>query len=146
MGLLIAMFVAKGLFHARTAPLAPPVATPSIEPGEQIDSDVTAALSSLESFSQARQSWGASRSEKRHFAELVTGSRVHWFGRLQSSWRPGTFNLISGNRSGLSIHMMAATDKAKRQVTEIPENSSVEVEGVLMDDQWMHLVDVRLAE
>ena len=127
-------------------PPATPVAVPSIEPGEQIDTDVTAALSSLESFSQARQSWGASRGEKKHFAELVTGSRVHWFGRLQSSWRPGTFNLVSGDRSGLSIHMMPATDKAKQQARAIPENSSVEVEGVLMDDQWMHLVDVRPAE
>ena len=122
------------------------MATPSIEPGEEIDTDVATALSSLESFSQARQSWSSSHNEKKHFAELVIGRRVHWFGRLQSSWRPGTFYLISGDRSGVSIHLMPATDKVKQQTRQIPENSSVEIEGVLMDDQWMHLVDVRVVE
>jgi len=146
-GLVIVMLVSRGLFRSRTTYVPPSPVAPSVEPGDPIDSDVTAALWSLESFSQARQSWAGSHSEKKRFAEQVRGRRVSWFGRLQSSWRPGAFDLLSGDpTSGASIRMMPATTQVKEQARQIPPNTTVEVEGVLMDDQWLHLLKVRVVE
>ena len=42
--------------------------------------------------------------------------------------------------------MMPATSQVKEQARQIPPNTTVEVEGVLMDDQWLHLLKVRVVE
>jgi hypothetical protein len=143
-GLVIVLMIFRGFLRSRTA-TPPSVATPALDSSDPIDADVTSALFSLEAFSQARQSWAGSHSERNRFAELVTGRRVRWVGTLQSSWRPGAYNLVSSDRTAnASIKMMPATAEAKQQVKQIAPNTPVQVEGVLMDDQWMHLLNVQV--
>jgi hypothetical protein len=145
-GLVIVLLLSKGVFRPRAVPV-PPMPVSSSGQSDGIDNDVSAALASLEAFSDARRSCAGSKSEKNRFAGLVTGRRVRWTGILRSSWRPGSFILVGGEpRTNASIRMMPATAEAREQVRQIPVNTTVEIEGVLMDDQWLHLLSVRVVE
>jgi hypothetical protein len=143
LGLLLVVFVTRGVFRQRTASMPPPPPAPLIEQNEQTDTDIRPALFSPEAFFDARQSWSGSRS----FAEVVAGKRVHWVGSLRPSWRPGTFNLVSADPDAIaSIRMIPASARAKEQIKQIPANTTVEIEGVLRDDRSLHLLSIRTVE
>jgi hypothetical protein len=140
--LLAAMFVARAFVRHPAMPLPPPPVPPMEQVGPT-DSDISDALSSLESFDQARQSWTQDKSERKRFTDLVTGRRVHWTGRLRSSLRPGTFKLTSTDpQSPASIHLMTATSEAKEQAKKIKSGTIVEIEGVMTDEHLVYVVSV----
>ena len=144
--LLAAMFIAKAFVHHAAPPL-PATPAPPVEQSGPLDSDISDALSSLESFDQARQSWTQDKAERKRFADLVPGRRVHWTGHLRSWLRPGTFKLTSTDpQSPATIRLMPATAEAKEQAKKIKSGTMVEIEGVMMDEQWVHMVSVRPVE
>lgn len=143
---LAAMFIAKAFLRHAAMPLPPPPTAP-VEEVRPLESDIFDALSTLESFDQARQSWSQDKAERKRFADAVTGRRVHWTGRLRSSLRPGTFKLTSIDpQSSAIIRLMPATAEAKEQAKKIKSGTMVEIDGVMMDEQWVHMLSVRTIE
>jgi hypothetical protein len=150
-GLLIGLWIYS--LSLSVPVLTPPHSPPKIPaalPSEQngpLGFETPSALSSLEAFDQARRSWGETKHDEKRFSEAVIGRRVRWQGHLRYSLKPGTFMLASDpSEANASVCLMPATAETKRQVRRIPPDTKVEVEGVLMDDQWLHLMRIRAVE
>jgi hypothetical protein len=142
--ILLAFFVVRHCAHrSNPNPPAPAstqnVATPAL--------DVQSALSSVESFSQARQNCNATAAGKRQFTGQIAGRYVRWTGVLKHSLIQRSSTLIGTQaNSRASIRLMPATDEVKRQLRSIESGSQVEIEGVLLDEQGVHVTNIRAAD
>jgi len=133
-----------GHFHGNRwqAPAAPkPVlstpATYEFPTGHPIAPD----LSSLESFqTQAREPMSTSAREG--WVQQVAGQRVEWIGYVftpqDGSGAPALAS--TSDRNLPPIHLQTASKSAKVQLHGIPEGAKVRIQGVLMDDQWLHVI------
>ena len=76
--------------------------------------------------------------------QQIVGQRVHWTGYVFTPRDGiGAPALASSmDHAAPAIHLQTATHSAKNQFRGIPDGSKVQIDGVLMDDHWIHVIDV----
>jgi hypothetical protein len=152
-GCFVGSMLVRAIFHVRAvsmvaAPasvsaLAVPHAGPQVGGDEGGDSEV----SSLNAFVESRDSGLADIRSRADFAARVAGRRIHWSGTLETSWAPGAFKLAANESRGAPfIYLRPASSKAKSELRRIAAGTRVEIEGVVMDDNAVHLLSVRVVK
>lgn len=154
LGVILAVILMKGVFRAAVLPVgtnlvAPVPASPpaDIEDTAAFEARVESALGSLEAFAVAREAQVEAGQGRRRFSDYVAGRHVRWIGRFRHTLRPGTYRLIADpDHPNAAVRLVPASPEVKQVAKQIVVGSEVEVEGVLMDDQSLHVTLVRVVE
>jgi len=105
---------------------------------------IDAAVASLSEFADAREQFRHSRESQRQFRERIAGRHVRWEGRIRHTLWPGTYRLVVDlDHAEDSVKLVPVSPEARRDARRIAAGARVEAEGVLMDDQSVHVTSVR---
>jgi len=127
-------------------------ATPAPAPGEvedqaTLNARIDSALTSLDAFAAARGCFAESGLGRHRFSDYVAGRHVRWVGRLRHTLRPGSYRLVADpDHPDAAVRLVPASPDVKQDARQIIPGGQVEVEGVLMDDQSLHMTSLRAFE
>ena len=141
--LFIAVPCAFNWLHGHHRPAhAQPQAVVSTPVAYQVPSAVEPSVTSLEAFeSQAAQPMDVDA--RNVWREQVGGQRVQWIGYVFTSPDGVPALASTSDRALPSIHLQTASRAAKSELRGIAEGAKVQIDGVLMDDQWLHVIHAR---
>jgi hypothetical protein len=146
--------IVSGIFHAMPsmapvvtspAPVRPAPVMPAFpNPQNQLNFVNPSDLTSLNDFIKTRQRWATRPNGQPDFAMRVFGCHVKWVGYLQGTHGPSSLKLAAEN-SPLApcVRLTPVAIDVSENIRLMPIGTQVEIEGMLMDDQSLHLLSIR---
>lgn len=139
------------IHHARTnqqrnAPATPVSYGVAMPSGYYSDTAVAGSphLASLQSFEAQIGDSSMTDSGRDLWRQQIAGQRVQWVGYVFTPRDAIGGPAIASDMDPSTpvIHLQTATKSAKTGLRRIPEGTRVKIDGVLMDEHWLHVIDV----
>jgi hypothetical protein len=129
--------------HVNPQPPQPVMTAPVSYDGSSsapIELDVT----SLPAFESQAADTTMSKDDRDLWRQQIAGQRVRWTGYvfIPHDGIDGPALTSSFDRAASAIHLQTASKAARNELQRIPDGAKVQVDGVLMDDHWLHVIHV----
>lgn len=101
-------------------------------------------VTSLQAFESQAADTTMSNDDRDLWRQQIAGQRVQWTGYVFTprDGIGGPALTSSFDRGASVIHLQTASKAARNELRGIPDGAKVQIDGVLMDDHWLHVINV----